>query len=372
MDNRNISGIPTQLSLNFGAGGGGHNGLFRHGKNSSASFNDVISVEALFAAWAKFCKGKRSRLDILQYERHVEENIFELHHKLVTGQYQHGAYEPFIICDPKQRLIHKATVGDRLIHQAIVSAIEPSFERQFIYDSYSCRKGKGTHAGVARLQRFLRSASHNNSQTVYALKCDVKQFFASMNHDILRSLIKVYVQDVQVLGLLDAVIDSLSTAPGKGIPLGNITSQLFANIYLHELDWYVKQTLKVPHYLRYCDDFIIVSRDRDYLLNLIPQLTLFLKDKLLLQLHPDKIDLRSWNQGIDFLGYVVKPTATLLRHKTKKRMLRKVDQANATSYLGVCAHADTYELSQLLCCVVVRYKRKQAGQLYPVSASCVS
>lgn len=328
--------------------GGGDNGLFRHGKNSNVSFNDIVSAEALFAAWAKFCKGKRSRLDILQYERHLEDNIFELHRKLIANQYQHGAYEPFIICDPKQRLIHKATVGDRLVHQAIVSAIEPNFERQFIYDSYSCRKGKGTHAGVSRLRRFLRSTSRNNNQTVYALKCDVKQFFASMNHDVLRSLIKTHVQDTQVLELLDEVINSLSTAPGKGIPLGNITSQLFANIYLHELDWYVKQTLKSPHYLRYCDDFIIVSTDRDYLLSLIPKLTLFLEGKLLLTLHPDKIDLRSWNQGIDFLGYVVKPTATLLRHKTKKRILRKVDQANATSYLGVCTYADAHGLENII------------------------
>ncbi len=308
----------------------------------------MISTKALFTAWAKFGKGKHSRFDVLHYERNVEQNIFELHDVLQNKQYRHGSYEPFTICDPKQRLIHKATVSDRLVHQAVVSAIEPAFERQFIYDSYSCRKNKGTHAAITRLQKFLRAASRNNTRTVYALKCDIKQFFASMNHEILRSLLKVQVQDPDVLALLDEIIESLSTAPGKGIPLGNITSQLFANIYLHELDWFVKQELGEKHYLRYCDDFVFLNTDRKHLESLIQPIRDFLAERLKLTIHPDKITIHSWSQGIDYLGYVTKPYCLVLRHKTKQRMLDKVTKVNLTSYLGICSHADTHELSQLL------------------------
>ena len=282
------------------------------------------------------------------YERYLEQNIFELHEELMTGNYAHGRYEPFTIHDPKQRLIHKATVNDRLLHQAIVSAIEPNFERQFIYDSYSCRIGKGSHAGVKRLQTFLRRASKNNTQTVYALKCDIKQFFASMDHAILRQLLGNQVQDLQVMQLLDQVINSLSGDLGKGIPLGNITSQLFANVYLHELDWYIKHVLKEKHYLRYCDDFIIISNSREYLEELVHPMAQFLEQRLKLALHPDKVTIRTWSQGIDFLGYVTKPYCTVLRNKTKDRMLDKANQANITSYLGLCSHADAHELENVL------------------------
>jgi RNA-directed DNA polymerase len=197
-----------------------------------------------------------------------------------------------------------------------------------------------------RLQTFLRQASNNNTRTVYALKCDVKQFFASVDHSLLRQLLALRIADTDILALLDKVIDSFQMKAGKGIPLGNLTSQLFANVYLHELDWYAKQTLKAHHYLRYCDDFIIVSTDREYLTSLVEKLSIFLSEALGLTLHPNKVSLHSWQQGIDFLGYVVKPNATLLRHKTKQRLLAQLNEKNLASYLGVCSHADSYELQQ--------------------------
>lgn len=249
MNNWDIERTTTQLSLDFSVGiGTGHNTPFL------SSFDYITSTVSLFGAWAKFRKGKRSRSDVLTYERHLEENVFTLQKTLRKGRYQHGRYDPFTICDPKQRQIHKATVQDRLIHQAIVTAIEPLFEQRFIYDSYSCRKTKGTHAAVARLRKFLRQASESNSQTVYALKCDVKQFFASADHQILMDLLRQRISDPKTLELLQIVVDSLSSRPGKGIPLGNLTSQLFANVYMHEFDWFVKNRLREKHYLRYCDD----------------------------------------------------------------------------------------------------------------------
>lgn len=274
--------------------------------------------------------------------------MFGLQTALKNRSYRHGGYEPFTICDPKQRQIHKANVRDRVVHQLLVSAIEPLFDRHFIYDSYSCRKHKGTHAAVDRLRTFLRKASSNNTKTVYALKLDVHKFFASVDHDILTKLLKKRLQDPQILWLLDKVIESHKVTPGKGMPLGNLTSQLFANVYMHELDWFVKNQLKAKYYLRYCDDFIIVDTDRDKLLGLVHPLSQFLNECLGLHIHPQKISLRSWSQGVDFLGYVSKPHCTLLRTKTRKRMLAKVDSHNLPSYLGLCSHADTYRLKRLI------------------------
>ena len=282
-----------------------------------------------------------------EFQKNLAQNIDNLHYLLATGKYFHGTYHMFKICDPKQRTIHKAAVADRLVHQAIVSAIEPVFEKRFIYDSYSCRLGKGTHAGVSRLGLFLRRASHNNSQKVYVLKCDVRQFFASIDHKILINLIQNKIFDKQTLKLINIIINSHSSSFGKGIPLGNVTSQLFANIYLHELDWFMKQTLNIMYYLRYCDDFVIVSTDKFYLQSLIEPIRQFLNDRLKLELHPNKISIRSWNQGIDFLGYVSRPHSTTIRTKTKKRMITRINDVNLSSYLGICAHASEYRLAQL-------------------------
>jgi retron-type reverse transcriptase len=180
------------------------------------------------------------------------------------------------------------------------------------------------------------------------LKCDIRKFFASVDHDILFRLLKKKIQDERVLNLLAHVIASFHMEHGKGIPLGNLTSQLFANIYLHELDWYVKQTLGVQHYIRYCDDFVIVCASRSRAFHLAKQIDIFLKNQLQMELHPNKVSVKTWRQGIDFLGYVLLPQATVLRTKTAKRILRKVTPENLTSYLGVCEHANTFEFQKLI------------------------
>lgn len=313
----------------------------------SFDFTTVCSEKALLVAWKKFSAGKKSRVDVAEYQKQLTLNIQHLHRDLTLGIYEHGKYQPFTICDPKQRQIHKATVRDRLVHQAIVSAIEPLFENRFMYDSYSCRVGKGTHAGVARLGLFLRQASRNDTQKVYVLKCDVQQFFASIDHEILMKQIEAKVDDEQTLELLRTVILSHGAESGRGIPLGNVTSQLFANIYLHELDWYIKQTLGIKHYLRYCDDFVVVSTNIKYLQSFIEPIRQFLAGNLKLELHPHKVSIRSWNQGIDFLGYVLRPYATTIRTKTKKRMLARVNEDNISSYLGICSHANAYGLAEV-------------------------
>lgn len=321
-----------------------------HAKNCSSliTIDNIISIKALFAAWQKFSRGKKSRKDVAFYQKNLRQNLTMLHALLKSGRYKHHSYQGFIIHDPKQRQIHKATVQDRVIHQAIVTAIEPIFEKRFIHDSYSCREGKGTHAGVIRLMSFLRKASCNDTKKVYVLKCDIRKYFASIDHEVLLNLISRCIQDEAILELIRTVILSHGSETGKGIPLGNITSQLFANIYLHELDWYAKQTLRIKYYVRYCDDFAIVSSDKDYLVGLVEHIRRFLKDKLLLDLHPNKISIRSWNQGVDFLGYVLRPDSMTLRTKTRQRMLMRVNGKNIDSYLGLCSHADAYHLSQLV------------------------
>ncbi len=322
----------------------GHDGQSAH----PLLFTDISSIKALNAAWRKFSRGKKSRQDVSSYQQDLQPNISNLHELLVSGYYRHQPYQKFMIHDPKQRSIHKATVQDRVVHQSIVTATEPLFERRFIFDSYSCRAGKGTHAGVKRLYTFLRKVSNNDTRKVYILKCDIKKYFASIDHHILLGLIEHQVCDERTLELIRTILSSHGQESGCGIPLGNVTSQLFANIYLHELDWYVKQTLGVKYYARYCDDFVIVSDDKLYLRNIVGKIRQFLWEKLHLELHPYKITIRSWNQGIDFLGFVLRPHAVTIRNKTHKRILDRVSATNLSSYVGICSHADAYHISQIL------------------------
>lgn len=311
-------------------------------------FEQICSIENIFAAWAKFSYGKHSKADVMAFELRLEDNLFSLRENLLSGEYRHDPYEPFTIFDPKQRRIHKATVKDRIVHQAIVNVIEPFFESRFIHDSYSCRVGKGTHAAVERLRNFLRQASRNNTRTIYALKCDIRRFFASVDHLTLLSFLEKRIVDSQTLELLKDIIGSFSISRGKGIPLGNLTSQLFANIYLHELDRYVKISLQEKYYLRYCDDFIILSESRERLSGVTKKLDEFLNRALSLQLHPKKVFIRTWTQGIDFLGYVLFPHATVIRINTAERMLRRANEDNINSYLGVCSHANAFELERII------------------------
>ena len=311
-------------------------------------FELICSIENIFVAWARFSYGKRSKADVMTFELRLEDNLFSLRDSLLSGEYRHDPYKPFTIYDPKQRRIHKATVKDRVVHQAIVNVIEPFFESRFIHDSYSCRIGKGTHAAVNRLRIFLRQASRNNTRTIYALKCDVRKFFASVDHRILMSLLERRVADVPTLILLQNIIESFSIADRRGIPLGNLTSQLFANIYLHEFDRYIKTDICQKYYLRYCDDFVVVGENRKDLSAITNDINIFLNRELSLSLHPKKLFIRTWKQGVDFLGYVLFPHATVVRTKTARRLLKRVNEDNISSYLGVCSHANAFELDQIL------------------------
>jgi retron-type reverse transcriptase len=322
--------------------GGGDTRIIFH--NNNDLFIKICSLENLFSAWDKFRRGKRSRVDVMEYELRLEDNIFYLRDELLSGRYQHDSYEPFVVHDPKRRQIHKACVKDRVVHRAVFNIIEPIFEKRFIYDSYSCRTDKGTHAATERLRIFLNKVSANNTHTVYALKCDIQNFFASVDHAILISLLSGQILCNRTMRLLQRIISSFQVNTYKGIPLGNLTSQLFANVYMHELDRLIKFDLRETFYLRYCDDFLILNQNRQHLEKLVPTIQDFLQSKLNLTIHPNKISIRTPSQGIDFAGSVLLERATVLRNKTVKRMARRITPENQSSYFGLCSHADTYEL----------------------------
>jgi len=319
-------------------------------------YDDIVTPENLFAAWNTFRKGKKGRCDVQMFDRHLEDNIFALHKALKNQTYQHAPYKAFYVNDPKQRHIHKAGVKDRVVHQTLYSALYPIFDPTFIYDSYSCRLGKGTHKAVARLQMFLRKESRNYTRNCWVLKCDIKKFFATVDKDILLTLIKRKVEDDRVIWLIKSVLESFS----QGLPLGNLTSQLFANVYLNELDQFVKHELKVKYYIRYCDDFILVHQDKKLLDSLQQKIAIFLSKKLYLKLHPRKIIYRKFSWGIDFLGYIVLPHYILPRTKTRQRVFEKLatkvnqlknntltlDSFNQSlqSYLGYLKHARNYKI----------------------------
>ncbi len=297
-------------------------------------FEEIISLENLFVAWSEFQKGKALRGDVLEFESRLEDEIFRLHEDLENGRYRHGGYFEFFVQDPKRRHIHKASVRDRVLHHAIVRILNPVFERAFIYDSWSCRKEKGTHAAVDRLQHLAWKISKNNSQLVWVLQLDIRKFFDSMDHEVLLTLLERRIYDAKLLALLKEIIESFN----PGLPLGNITSQLFANVYMNPLDQFMKHDLKMKGYLRYADDFVFIHSDRNYLENLIPSIQEFLLHHLKLRLHEGKINMRKYRGGIDFLGYVSFPYHRVLRTRTKRRIFRKIEEKNLPSYLGVLEH----------------------------------
>ena len=352
----------------------GRGGLTSRSILHEGIFDQIISLDNLFTAWSEFRRGKRSKPDVQIFEYTLEDNIFQLHQDLVTGAYCHGSYQQFQITDPKVRLISKSSVRDRLLHHAIYRTLYPAWDRTFIYDSYSCRNNKGTYKAFARLIDLTRKVSGNYTRPCWALKLDIRKFFDSVDHEILMDLLKARIVDEQLLKLLRNIIDSFEHSPDKGMPLGNLTSQLFANIYLDPLDKFVKRKLKVKYYLRYADDFTLLDTDLDRLLGYLIEINRFLKDNLELTLHPGKIILRKLNWGIDFVGYIALSHYNLPRKSTVKRIFRTLThdmQNNAdldkseqslNSYLGYLKYVNAYNLSQELV-KTIRLVRQLANQL---------
>lgn len=313
------------------------------------AYNNIISVENLLLAWQEFLKGKGQRKDVQEFERNLMGNIFLLNFELKNKTYCHSAYSAFNISDPKPRNIHKASVKDRLLHHAIYRILYPYFNKKFIHDSYSCRLNKGTHKAINRFTEFHRRVSRNNTRTCWVLKCDIKKFFANIDHQILKQILSKTVFDRNALWLLSQVIDSFPMSrlnlDMKGLPLGNLTSQLLVNVYMNEFDQYVKRELKAKYYIRYADDFIVLHEDKKYLERVLQYTEVFLKEKLKLELHPNKIHIQTIASGVDFLGWVHFPKHRVPRTSTKRRMLKNINRRNLPSYLGLIKHGSAHKLS---------------------------
>jgi retron-type reverse transcriptase len=295
-------------------------------------FPRIISLENIFCAWREFQKDKRNRVDVREFEADAEKNIFELHDELQKGTYRHGSYKAFWVRDPKLRLIHKASVRDRLLHHAIFRILYPIFNKSWILDSFSSRESKGTHAAMKRFRDFAWRISQNNTRDVWVLKLDIRKYFDSIDHDILLVLLRTALayktlipkDGDRLFDLLKDNIYSYSTLPGIGIPLGNLTSQLFANVYLNPLDQYVKRRLRTPYYIRYADDIIVLSGSHEFLLELLSKISSFLENDLQLTVHPNKISIRRWSKGIDVLGFISYPSKTIMRPSTERRMFKNL------------------------------------------------
>ncbi len=306
-------------------------------------------MENLLETWDRFVRGKRHKNDVMKYQAKLANNLITLHTLLQKRTYTHDAYSAFNISDPKPRNIHKATVQDRLLHHLIYKELYPYFESKFIYDSFSCRENKGTHLALNRFRYFARKVSKNNTNTCYVLKCDIEKFFASVDHEILMTILRRHIADKEILWLINQVVSSFhTTREGVGLPLGNLTSQLLVNIYMHEFDMYVKQELKAKYYIRYADDFVFFSDDRSYLERLLPLLHKFLNTRLKLLLHEHKVYIKTFATGVDFLGWAHSPYHRQIRTTTKRKIIRKMKgypkPETVNSYRGLLLHGDTHTL----------------------------
>ena len=314
------------------------------------NYESVISLENLLEAWKEFIIGKRSRKDVQEFERDLMTNVIQLHNDLVTMSYGHHGYEAFNISDPKPRNIHKASIRDRVLHRALYRILYSFFDRTFISDSYSCRYNKATYKAIDKFRKFFFQVSKNDKKTVWVLKCDIRKFFASVNHDTLKAILKNYISDDKILFLLWVIIDSFSVRAGIGLPLGNLTSQLFVNIYMNEFDQFMKHKLKGKYYIRYADDFVVMSHDKSRLQELLPKIGDFLQERLRLDLHPNKISIRTIASGVDFLGWVHFPNYRVLRTTTKRRMFKRINKnpkpETINSYLGLLKHGNSRMLEE--------------------------
>jgi retron-type reverse transcriptase len=323
----------------------------------------VIDFENVFHAYKAACKGKRYRWESLKFKKDLEANLIILQNDLIWDTYKPEPYRQFPVYEPKLRLISAPSFRDRIVHHALVQVIEPVFENRFVNECFACRIRRGTHAAVRHVERCTRAARRQWGG-YYVLKCDISKFFPSVDHAILKAIIRRNIADPKVINLVDIIIRSYeSDQDGKGIPIGALTSQLFANINLNPMDHWLKENEGVRFYARYMDDFVILHNDKNYLHELLGKIENYLQDKLKLSLNP-KTGIFPGRYGIDFCGYRIWPThikprkSTVKRAKRRLRKLARVyrenpaifDHARASiqSFLGYIKHCKGYKTTKIL------------------------
>jgi RNA-directed DNA polymerase len=297
-------------------------------------WTQLTNYRNLEAAYEKAKKRKTRNPSVQEFSERTSINLALLKHELKTKTYRPRPLQRFILCDPKTRVISKSHFRDRVIHHALVNVLLPIFEPRFIHDSYASRKGKGTHNAIKRFDQFTRQTTMNGKQqrqaknkndvTGYALKADIKHYFDTVDHDVLITILHKHIKDKDVLWLVKIILEHHPTKePGKGMPLGNWTSQFFANIYLNELDQYVKHTLKAKCYIRYVDDFLILHEEKRTLQEHQKQIAAFLAT-LKLELHPTKTKIIQLKRGIAFLGFKHFYHHKLILPRNKRKIKQKL------------------------------------------------
>jgi len=314
----------------------------------------LFSPYNLFRSFEKFKRGKTNKIKLIEFSIDLEKNIFQLCKDINSGIYKPSKPRVFWVKDPKRRRIEAAPIRDRIVHHVLNSFLEKHLDKTLIYNSYGSRKNKGVLAATKRLNIYFRQESKNYSGKIYFLKCDIKKFFDNIDRDLLFSHLsneinKINIEQNEKEMALKIIKKIIFFNNKNGLPIGNLTSQFFANFYLNGFDHYVKEKLGVKKYIRYMDDIICVSQNRDYLQSLIPFFKNYLSDNLKLELHPQKIKINSSRSGVDFLGYFLKPHYSIIRFKTRKRMIRMLKKtpddkfANKfTGWYGYCKHANEY------------------------------
>lgn len=336
----------------------------------------IFSFRSIHRNYLKCRRNKRNSINALKFEFNAEENIIGLERQLRNKTYRPSRCILFTAQKPKVREIFASDFKDRVVHHLLIEQLEKIWEPMFIHDSYACRTGKGTHKAVVRLQGFLRKITKNGNVRAHYLQLDIKDFFISINKQILFNLIRAKLKDPDVLWLAEKTIfwdctedyvlrgghprvpdhkSLFGKNNERGLPIGNLTSQYFANIYLNQLDQFVKHQLKARYYLRYVDDFVILSQDVAELEDFRKKIGGFLTESLRLQLHPKRHKLMPVSAGIDFLGYIVRQDYILVRRRVlnnlkAKLRIKTVDpekmRATIASYLGHFKWANTYRLKQ--------------------------
>ncbi|WAK79542.1 reverse transcriptase [Clostridium phage Saumur] len=349
-------------------------------KKIKGLFPKIYDFENLFYAYKTAIKSKRYRQDVMEYTDRLEDNLITLQNELIWGLYEVGRYNIFYVYEPKKRLIMSLLFKYRVAQHAIYRQLNPLIERRFISDSYACRVGKGTHKAIDRLQYWLCQTERKPEQYYY-LKLDVSKYFYRIDHEKLKGILARIIEDPPLLALLGKIIDCEDTKFGLplgadigdvafdemlgdvGLPIGNLTSQMFANLYLNELDQFCKHKLRLHYYIRYMDDIIILHHDKKYLEEVKQNIAAFLGEKLNLQLNK-KTCIRPTSMGIEFVGFRVWSTHRKLRKKTAKKLkgrlrymfhaytIGEIDKEtldrSVSSYRGILKHFDSYGLRKSL------------------------
>lgn len=323
-------------------------------------YDKITSWQNLYLAYRKACRHKKRKAETAEWMFNCEKYLLELQQELVEHSYQPQPYRYFSIKEPKERIISVAAFRDRVVHHALVNVIEPYFESVFIKDSYATRKEKGLHLAVKAAQGYMRGNE-------WYLKMDIRKYFDSIDHEILMCRISRKIKDPEVLNLCRIILKNQTLSSGlqqgKGLPVGNLTSQFFANIYLNPMDHFIKQHLGYKAYVRYMDDFVLFSDDPQKLKETLKRLENYLQ-LVALQIKPKSIQINRCVNGLPFLGYRIYPNLIRIRQENLKRCLRgivKTEQAylknqisaetlyqSTKSRMGFIGFANSFSLSQAI------------------------